>query len=284
MRKFDKDRLNQCAAVLHECVVSGDYSFRSCPSECDYVFSAMQRMFSGENEDSFMDVFFPTLRGFDPEKGDFFSYLTTAVKNKDITRFDKGNRIDSFDEKADNDGEKITIQTKDESVDVEQQAQDYAQLERIHLLAADISIEKKKEYSRKKTFCYPPLFFTDMLTVYAKQAESMSFLKKTGRVLTRQRRLTLRTAISPRKYPTSAIFVTAILSRCLSLTAEKRTKTSPAAIFQRLVQERETTKPRHYALTTACTSRISAISPVTPRQAQTYPTRKTSSELCLKPA
>ncbi len=212
MEKLDKKTLDEKAKILHENYSDNDCSFRTCLNEFNTVynfsFKYCERVswikFKITCQDVFSVCLLKAIKSFDPGKGNFKGLLAKILINdlKKQLKSDKkqiaqkvGERIDEFGDKVkdylyhenldddmiDKEGKVMGTKQefiKDERVDVEKSFQTRSQLERVYLFLADLSINKKKEYAKKKTFCYPPLFFTDMITALQQNAAATDFISE----------------------------------------------------------------------------------------------------------
>ncbi len=205
MGKMDNKTLNEMAAVLHNNLSERDYSFMSCPDEFYTVYNFTFNYFKKKYNDKYQEVFgvsfLKAIKAFSPNAGSFISLLKKIVYrewtdqyNSDMKQRRKkvGETIDENGEKhneyiyfeeidkgfEDEEGNESYFEIDDKNEYLERKVHTRSQLERVYLILADLSIEKQREYSEKKTFCYPPLFFTDMITVLQRNAAVTDFINE----------------------------------------------------------------------------------------------------------
>ncbi len=209
MEKLDNKTLDEKAKILHDNYSDNDCSFRTCLNEFNAVYNCMFRVFGKRYEEVFSVGFLKAIKSFnpkaiksfDPEKSYFKQYLHKILYNKaesqhesDMRQIAKkvGEETDELGKKhpiydyfeeldkkiEDDEGNILDSELADKSENVEENVLAKIQGERVYLTLADLSVEKKKEYSKKKTFCYPPLFFTDLITALQKYTESTEFIDK----------------------------------------------------------------------------------------------------------
>lgn len=209
MEKLDNKTLDEKAAILHENYSDNDYSFRTCLNEFDAVYNCMFRVFGKRYEEVFSVGFLKAIKSFnpkaikafDPEKSYFKQYLHKILYNKaksqhesDMRQIAKkvGEETDELGKKhpiydyfeeldkkiEDDEGNILDLELADKSENVEENVLAKIQREQVYLTLADLSIEKKKDYSKKKTFCYLSLFFTDKITALLQETTTMDFIGK----------------------------------------------------------------------------------------------------------
>ncbi len=187
MEILDNKALDEKSALLHDNYSDNDLSFRTCLNEFNTVYNSnILRPLKEKYEEVFTDAFLKAIKTFDRNKGSFIDYLKKILFREMTNQYnsDMRQRRVKIGETTDENGQKhneyvyfeeLDSETEDENVkkrdfiadekeDVERNVHTRSQLERVYLILADLSVEKKKEYGRKKTFCYPPLFFTDLIT------------------------------------------------------------------------------------------------------------------------
>lgn len=198
MEKPDNKAMDEKAALLHDNYSDNDYSFVSCLDDFNTVYSVMADVFGRDYEDVFSIGFLKAIKTYDHNKGSFKNHLNTVLSSKKKSQYqsDMGQRRKKVGEIIDENGQKHEEYVyfeeldkdledeegkrqdfiADEKEDVERKVHTRLQMERVYLILADLSVEKKKEYSRKKTFCYPPLFFTDLITALQWKTASSDFI------------------------------------------------------------------------------------------------------------
>ena len=132
--------------------------------------------------DIMADTFYAVMKRYDPQYP-FWNYYVRALNNgvKDEMRRKNKERINQFslDEPAGGDTEGIT--RGDQLYDESDQTERYIDYDVFYLALVDYSLGTKAKYSKRKTFNYTPIFFTDQVAfeiIYYGEDRIMGLIRK----------------------------------------------------------------------------------------------------------
>lgn len=132
--------------------------------------------------DIMADTFYAVMKRYDPQHP-FWNYYVRALNNgvKDEMRRKNKERINQFslDEPAGGDTEGIT--RGDQLYDESDQTERYIDYDVFYLALVDYSLGTKAKYSKRKTFNYTPVFFTDQVAfeiIYYGEDRIMRLIRK----------------------------------------------------------------------------------------------------------
>lgn len=132
--------------------------------------------------DIMADTFYAVMKRYDPQYP-FWNYYVRALNNgvKDEMRRKNKERINQFslDEPAGGDTEGIT--RGDQLYDESDQTERYIDYDVFYLALVDYSLGTKAKYSKRKTFNYTPVFFTDQVAfeiIYYGEDRIMRLIRK----------------------------------------------------------------------------------------------------------
>lgn len=177
MAEENNKKINELTCIIADKLREKGCSdfYKICPHETEELYSLLLKKYENEFvyiyfEDAFYKTFSETLKKYDPKIGDFMPFFKTTLERRKKDEYrkpkNKASRNQSLDQLLDSDGnnnDSLLDTTEDTSVNIDKIAESLSMLESSYKLFASLCIEEKKNYSKKKCVCYPPLFFTDKL-------------------------------------------------------------------------------------------------------------------------
>lgn len=168
MAEGNTQKINEMARIIADKRKEKECSniFTLCPRETGELYVLLLKRYeetefsSIYSEDAFYNAFEETLEKYAPQVGDFMPFFTTTFERRKKDELRKSKNKASINQSLD---QTLGDAGNNTSVNIDEIAEAFSTVESFYKLFAAVCIEDKKNYSKKKCVCYPPLFFTDKL-------------------------------------------------------------------------------------------------------------------------